>query len=228
MSYGCGLSTQEILAILSAEVEARSGTVVDVFDDGCRVFARSVLPRVEEVRPGDKHQGGVALRGTESEVWVHPYMFRQVCRNGAVMARALQTRHVSGLDELPCDEASESIREAIEVCCADEAFTSAIGQTRSATEAEADLVLALLPHLAHFTGRRQGAFLARILDRFHVGSDRSRYGLMNAVTSVARDTRDPELRWRLEELGGGIPAALLPVDDDSGSHAHRQLDVLIG
>jgi hypothetical protein len=29
---------------------------------------------------------------------------------------------------------------------------------------------------------------------------------MNAVTSVARDTRDPELRWRLEEFGGGIPA----------------------
>ena len=27
---------------------------------------------------------------------------------------------------------------------------------------------------------------------------------MNAVTSVARDTRDPETRWRLEELGGGI------------------------
>jgi hypothetical protein len=28
---------------------------------------------------------------------------------------------------------------------------------------------------------------------------------MNAVTSVARDTRDPELRWRLETFGGGIP-----------------------
>jgi hypothetical protein len=33
---------------------------------------------------------------------------------------------------------------------------------------------------------------------------------MNAVTSVARDTRDPELRWRLEELGGGVPIAVRP------------------
>jgi hypothetical protein len=33
---------------------------------------------------------------------------------------------------------------------------------------------------------------------------------MNAVTAVARDTRDPGLRWHLEELGGGVPAAVTP------------------
>ena len=38
---------------------------------------------------------------------------------------------------------------------------------------------------------------------------------MNAVTSVARDTRDPELRWRLEEFGGGIPVAM-PERDPGG------------
>jgi hypothetical protein len=31
------------------------------------------------------------------------------------------------------------------------------------------------------------------------------FGFMNAVTAVARDTRDPETRWRLEELGGAVP-----------------------
>jgi hypothetical protein len=69
--------------------------------------------------------------------------------------------------------------------------------------------------------------MAMILGRFTSGADRSRFGLMNAVTSVARDTHDPELRWRLEELGGGIPAALLSPADDSGSHAHRPLGVLV-
>ena len=67
-----------------------------------------------------------------------------------------------------------------------------------------------------------------ILGRFTTEGDTSRFGLMNAVTSVARDTRDPELRWSLEKLGGGIPAAILPVSDDSGSRAVRPLDVLIG
>jgi hypothetical protein len=31
---------------------------------------------------------------------------------------------------------------------------------------------------------------------------------MNAVTSVARDTRDPEARWTLETIGGSMPAGL--------------------
>jgi hypothetical protein len=102
MSYGCGLTTQEILTVLSDEVAARSGKVLDVFDDGSRLFARSVLPRVEEVRPGDRLQGGVALRSMDSQVWVHPYVFREVCRNGAIVAQALETRHLAGIDELPC------------------------------------------------------------------------------------------------------------------------------
>ena len=46
--------------------------------------------------------------------------------------------------------------------------------------------------------------MARIMDQFFGGGDRSRFGLMNAVTAVARDEADPEVRWGLEELGGGI------------------------
>jgi hypothetical protein len=202
--------------------------MLDVFDDGCRLFARSVLPKVEEVRPGDKLQRGVALRGSQSQVWVHPYVFRQVCRNGAIMAQALETRHISELDQLPCDEAAERVREAIEVCCADEAFMTAMEHTRSATEIEADTALTLLPFLARMPVRQQQELMSMILGRFTSEGDTSRFGLMNAVTSVARDTRDPELRWSLEELGGGIPAAILPVGDDSGSRADRPLDVLIG
>ena len=46
------------------------------FEDGLWLFARSVLTGVEEVRPGDRLQSGVALRATESEVWLHPYDLR--------------------------------------------------------------------------------------------------------------------------------------------------------
>jgi hypothetical protein len=63
--------------------------------------------------------------------------------------------------------------------------------------------------------------LGDILDRFTKGSDRSRFGLMNAVTSLARDTRDPELRWRLEELGGAIPAGRVPSPKSGGGRARR-------
>ena len=49
--------------------------------------------------------------------------------------------------------------------------------------------------------------------------DRSPIGLMNAVTSLARDTRDPDLRWRLEEFGGGVLARLAPAPDQDDAAA---------
>jgi hypothetical protein len=71
--------------------------------------------------------------------------------------------------------------------------------------------LNMLPHLAHFQAAGvMGSSLAQILERFELGGDRTRFGMMNAVTSLARDTHDPDARWRLEELGGSIGARLRP------------------
>jgi hypothetical protein len=33
---------------------------------------------------------------------------------------------------------------------------------------------------------------------------------MNAITTTARETRDPETKWRLEELGGAVAAGIEP------------------
>lgn len=227
MSYGSGLSTRDVQDIFSQEILGRSGQVLEVFDDGSRLFARSVLPHVDEVRPRDRMHGGVALRATTEQVWVHPYLFRQVCKNGAIMSQSLQTRHLAGIDEPGSDDAAQQVREAIEVCCSAEAFTSSIDQVRSATEIQADAALTLMPHLARFPAAQQATMLQMIFERFFAERDTTRFGLMNAVTSVARDTRDPETRWRLEELGGGIPALLLPTRDDSGHYAERELELLV-
>jgi len=63
----------------------------------------------------------------------------------------------------------------------------------------------------------------QIMRTFMEADDRSAFGLMNAVTSVARDQDDPEVRWRLEELGGGVPAMRFPHVRPDGSEA--ELDV---
>jgi hypothetical protein len=227
MSSGFTLTTQTILESFSEEIESRSGRVLDVCNDGRRLFVRSLLPGIEEVRPADSMQGGVALRGSESEVWVHPYLFRQVCRNGAIMAHTLQSAHVERLDEMPVEDAAASVREAVAACCAEEVFTNTMNQVRSATEMQADLALSLVPILARFHGAHQGNMLTMILNQFTAGGDATGFGLMNAVTAVARDTRDPEVRWRLEELGGGIPALLSPARDDSGSRVQRTAALLV-
>src|SRR5439155_18888193 len=89
-------TTAQIKSVFAEEIAAAGGVVSEVFDDGSRLFVRSVLPRLREERTGDKLQGGVALRASECDISVHPYVFRLVCKNGAIMAHAIQTRHIEG------------------------------------------------------------------------------------------------------------------------------------
>jgi hypothetical protein len=220
------LTTTAIQAAFVEEITAIGGTVADIFDDGERLFVRSVLPRAREVLPKDRVQDGVALRATGGDVWIHPYVFRQVCSNGAIVAHAVQTRRIDGIDFLDPEQAESAIREALQACCAEECFTAFAQEMRSASEVQADLALNLMPLLSRLTDRNAARFVRDIMFRFAKDADQSRFGLMNAVTSVARDTSDPEMRWRLEELGGGIAAGRLPTPASDGGRAKRPARVL--
>ena len=115
-------ATAPLKSIFFQEVIARGGRVSDIFDDGTRLILRSILPEVKELGKGDSVQGGVALRFSGRDVWVHPYLFRQICTNGAIMARAIETRYITHLDQRDPDEVLPEVREAIVQCAAPEAF----------------------------------------------------------------------------------------------------------
>ena len=213
------LTTGKILDIFTEEIQNRQGRVSDTFHDGQQLFVRSRLPYVADVRPKDRMQGGVALRATEDELWLHPYLFREICRNGAVMAQAIESLHVECLGVYSPEEGSTMLREAIATCAEKDVFARSICDVRSSVTLAMDW-LNLIPHLSFFQSNGlMERFLGQILERFQSSADRTGFGLMNAVTSLARDTRDPEDRWRLEELGGGIGAAILPKPSDSPAHA---------
>ena len=206
-------STSDISKVFADEIISLGGAVPDVYDDGERLFARGVLPADAEVRPGDHIRGGVALRVAGPQIQVHPYTFRQVCSNGAIAAQALESRRLERIEAVevagPTHEIGvmlTDLRLAVRACAAPEAFAVTTRQMRSATEVEADMALNLLPLLARMRGGMAQRWLSQILQRFSADDDRSVFGLMNAVTSVARDVRDQNARWHLEELGGSIPA----------------------
>jgi hypothetical protein len=217
-----GLSTSRIATIFAGEIESAGGSINNTFDDGRRLFIRAILPRVEEVRSGDGIKGGVALRADDMQAWVHPYTFRLVCQNGAIRSHAIQTHSVVlGEDDFSTEL---ELREAIRVCTAPAVFMEGVDEMRSATERQADLMLDLIS----FIGRNgnDGLFssaFASIMQHFFGSEDRSQFALMNAVTAVARETRDPEVRWRLEELGGGIPAARRPAPGPAPLRARPEL-----
>jgi hypothetical protein len=210
-------TTTQIKDCFVQEITDAGGTVRDAYDANGLLFLRATLPMAWEVRPRDQVQGGVALRTLGHQVLVHPYVFRQVCRNGAIVAQAIQTRRVDrvepdfpGQEEPPVEILAE-LGEALRSCCAEEVFTAYTEEMRSACEVEADAMLNLAPLVARLPREVASQVLGDVMGRFHAGGDRSLFGMMNAVTSAARDTRDPELRWRLEELGGAIPALRRPV-----------------
>jgi hypothetical protein len=208
-------NTTEIQNAFAQELAVVGGSLSDTFDDGERLFARSILPGTKEVRSGDRLQAGVAVRATDQDLCVHPYVYRLVCRNGAIRAQAIQSWRIERDDISAAPDRSAHdvlflLRDAVQHCCADEAFVDATDAMRSAMLREADMALMLLPMLARLPGDAAQRMLQQIMGNFGREGDRSQFGLMNAVTATARDTRDPEMRWRLEELGGAIPALRLP------------------
>jgi hypothetical protein len=216
-------TTQQIKECFVQDLDQVGGTIIDNYDDGQRLILRSVLPLRCEVRPGDQLQAGIALKAGDSEIVVHPYIFRQVCRNGAIIAQAVETRRLerfkapAGEEEVAATLAE--LHEALVSCSTEEAFVTATDPIRAATMREADLTVMTIAFLAHYPPHTRKYVIDQITGRYSTDGDRSQFGLMNAVTSLARDTPDPQLRWRLEELGGAIGAMLLPLPegDDRGA-----------
>ena len=170
---------------LLRRVIAGGGTVTDTLDDGVRLFTRAILPAVREVRPGDGLRGGVAVRATGDDLRVHPYVFRLVCKNGAISARATQSWRIER-DDLAADpdrSAADVLAEFREQC-------GLVPRTRpsrppptgcgSATLAEADQFLNLLPVLSsvlhHLPAKQANQIVQQILGRFDRDGDRSRLG----------------------------------------------------
>jgi len=202
---------REIHDAFADEITSLGGVVSNVFDDGVRLFARSVLPAQADVRAGDAVNAGIALRATGSEIVVSPYTFRQVCSNGAIAAHVVQSRR---LERIECSDVLRpaydsavtllDVRAAVRACAAGDVFAGVVDEMRTAADVQAEAMIQLLPAMR----RIPKDDVAEILDRFTRARDWTAFGLMNAVTSYARDGREAEHRWNLEELGGTLPARL--------------------
>ncbi len=225
-----GLTTSDVLEAFSDELARLQGTVADVFHEDGRLIARGVVPHLQDVQPDDRLQAGVAMRANDQGVWLHPYVFRLVCRNGAIMAQSARSKEIAEFYSLASDDAVAELRSAVRVCCEREAFSEAVKNIGASLHSPADLVLTLMPMLSRLPGGATGSFMRQIVERFFGESDKSSFGLMNAITSVARDTTDPEARWNLEELGGAIAimAGDLKPRPRRPTGVRREREVLVG
>src|SRR5262245_56388533 len=125
------LTMATILSSFTEQIESHGGRVTEsIEDEGC-LFVRSLLPYVANARPHDRFEGGVGLRANEGDVWLHPYLFRQVCRNGAIMAQSFHSVHLENLLLQPPEIAILQLREAVDECSSEQVFVQSIHQVRS-------------------------------------------------------------------------------------------------
>lgn len=207
-------STRSLHEAFNEEITSLGGVITNVFDDGRTLIVRSVLDAHDEVRPGDRIRAGVAMRAVDAEIAVHPYTFRVVCSNGAIVAHSLESqifeRTLAGVIVPASEEAVilSNLRRAVRDCADPRSFARTTNELRAAAATPADMALYLLPAFARMPRAAMRRMLPVIIEQFKSAGDESAFGLMNALTALARDTEDPETRWELETAGGMIPGRL--------------------
>ena len=130
-------------------------------------------------------------------------------------------------DEIAAVESE--LREGVRACSAPEVFSDGIKHFSLTSLRAADMtVLGLILHLSGIQKTQRGLGM-EIMRRFSQNSDRSMFGLVNVVTSIARDQENPEVRWKLEELGGGVLAMKFPWARPSNSavRTHKEIEVCV-
>ena len=134
------MNAEAMSELFREEIHALGGRVSDQVSDGRRLFARSLLPDSTDVVAGDRVKPGVALRSTEEEIEVRPYVFRTICRNGAIVAHSGRGCRIPAWGD-----ATEEVRQAIRDAAAPAAFEEFVGTMRASRGRPVqDLALALL------------------------------------------------------------------------------------
>lgn len=196
------LSVDRVLEIVTEETIAAGGTVSDQVRDDRRMYLRTRLRHREPIREGDEIEGGIALRMDGAEVCIRPYAFRLICANGAILP-ALADSDVIDLTLMPIEVQEERLCEAIRDCGRHVHFGDFMEGARNLLDPMA--MVMMHQHLMHLPDE----LVLQIIAQAHSDGDTSAYGLWNAVTALARGQESPEQRWRLEEIGGQIPAWIL-------------------
>lgn len=203
-------SNDQIAAIIQEEVQSAGGSIPSLEEARGDLFVRALLPRQAEVRPGDQVVGGLAVRAAGNQIEIRHYLLRLACTNGSIADQQIYTCCVSRVaaDSGPdvIGAAVARLRAAVWACFDRPVFEAVIASLRRSQHQAADLAVFRRWAAPRLPVSRSAELHKAILRRFRQERDRSLFSLMNAVTSLARDERDPALRWRLEELGGGVPS----------------------
>lgn len=217
---------EAIMPVLSEmpDVEFPSVEITD-----SRLYIKAVTPRLQgEVKLGDIVQAGVVISDSEvglGAISAAPMIYRLSCKNGMISEMALRRYHVgrkanggNGNGDEPYEVFSDETmqaddkafwlktRDIVRASVTETVFNRLLGDLREA--AGSDPISAVEPGLVELSKRfnlnddERGGVLNFLIS----GGDLSKYGVLNAVTSLSQIVDDYDRATELESIGGAILA----------------------
>jgi hypothetical protein len=170
----------------------------------------------DSVRDGDIVYGGLIIRNSEvgaSALRVEPFILRKVCSNGLILERSLkkihlgrQTMEVGEIDwseetrELEDRALWAKVRDIVRATFDKKIFQLWVEKLKESTKIEikkpVEAVNNIVGHLGLTEEQKQ-----KLLMHF---SEPTKYGLINAITNLAGQTKNVEEQVKLEEFAGEI------------------------
>lgn len=164
-------------------------------------YCRALLPMKEEVRPRDVLHQGAALRMHPRQIEVVPFVFRQVCSNGAIWshnADAFSLQITAGTTE---GQVVKFVESSTAFAARAETFQSCLAEIRAGITRRIDIG-SVVTSLFRSRGSEMDdtALMLVFAEMVNQPAASTRYDAMNIVTAGARTVPDPELKWRMESL----------------------------
>ncbi len=169
-----------------------------------------------EIRKDDIIYGGLIIRNSEvgaSAFRVEPFLLRKICSNGLIGEQTLKKIHL-GRQTLEIGEIAWSdetreledkalaakVRDIIKAAFDKEIFESWIEKLKESTEIPVEKpikAVTSIVKLAGFSEEQKNELLMHF-------SEHTKYGLVNAITTLAQETKNIDEQIKMEELGGRI------------------------
>jgi len=166
-----------------------------------------------EIRQDDIVCGGIIIRNSEvgaGAFRVEPFILRLVCENGLIVKQVLRRIHLGRqMDEgLWSRETMEledrvlflKVRDVIRATFDRQVFKRWVSKLKESTEIEIENPVETAKNVAKLTGLTEEQE-KELLAYF---TEHTKYGLINAITTLAREMKNVDERIKLEEFGGRI------------------------
>jgi hypothetical protein len=168
------------------------------------------------IKEEDIVYGGLILRNSEvgaSALRVEPFILRRACSNGLILQHSLkkihlgrQTLEIGYIDwsdetrELEDRALWSKVRDIIRATFDREVFESWVAKLKESTEIKIEKPIEAVNNIVKHLGLNEEQ-KSQLLMHF---SEHTKYGLINAVTNLASETKNVEAQIKLEEFAGKI------------------------